>query len=564
MPLKRSHSSASPSDGGTSSDQGPSKRTHAQTPDTRGSSIDQYPLTVYIISAKLAPGELDNLVSLFEQNDLRGNKAGARKLELTSDLDHADVIVAAIRTRPRLERHVGWEVAKTKAIVTPDWLRDSVHSGTPQPRGKYAALVDLRDETESLCPKADGGTPAPPEESPNYHGQPSVLTDPEASVKATDLAAMNHFSQFCCLRASQLICPNQALVEELDIIRRARFFEGEERSMLSYARAIATIKAYPRCFDGKTPREHIAKLPYLGTKLTSMVEEFVKTGKIQEAQIFLSSTRFLSLSAFNSIHGIGPHTARHLYTLGLRSIEDLEKYYEVTITHEGTSSQFEVGTSNEIGVDKSIRVSLALRHDFSQKIPRQEAEGINRVIMRELEPIEEGCKSVIVGGYRRGKLESNDVDIVISHTDWDHGAEKVPDLCKKLVQRLHERGLVTHVLNMSGYHPHNVFRTDHWDSLEKALTVFVLPYDSARKQIYRRVDLIFATPDVFWTAVVGWTGSTMFERDLRLWAKQAKHFDSSGITRRHDSKLFYPKSEREVFELLGLVYVHPTLRNADA
>lgn len=57
---------------------------------------------------------------------------------------------------------------------------------------------------------------------------------------------------------------------------------------------------------------------------------------------------------------------------------------------------------------------------------------------------------------------------------------------------------------MSGYHPHNVFRTHHWDSLEKALTVFVLPYDSARKQTYRRVDLIFVTPGVFWTAVVGW------------------------------------------------------------
>lgn len=58
--------------------------------------------------------------------------------------------------------------------------------------------------------------------------------------------------------------------------------------------------------------------------------------------------------------------------------------------------------------------------------------------------------------------------------------------------------------DMSGYHPHNVFRTHHWDSLEKALTVFVLPCDSARKQTYRRVDLIFATPGLFWTAVVGW------------------------------------------------------------
>lgn len=57
---------------------------------------------------------------------------------------------------------------------------------------------------------------------------------------------------------------------------------------------------------------------------------------------------------------------------------------------------------------------------------------------------------------------------------------------------------------MSGYHPPNVFRTHHWGSLEKALTVFVLPHDSTRKQTYRRVDLIFVTPGIFWTAVVGW------------------------------------------------------------
>lgn len=58
----------------------------------------------------------------------------------------------------------------------------------------------------------------------------------------------------------------------------------------------------------------------------------------------------------------------------------------------------------------------------------------------------------------------------------------------------------------------------------------------------------------------------MFQRDLRLWAKQQKgmKFDSSGISRRRDSKLYFPKSEREVFEILGLAYVHPSLRNADA
>jgi len=41
-------------------------------------------------------------------------------------------------------------------------------------------------------------------------------------------------------------------------------------------------------------------------------------------------------------------------------------------------------------------------------------------------------------------------------------------------------------------------------------------------------------------------------------------FDSTGITRRRDSQLFYPQSEKEVFDIIGLPWVDPTLRNTDA
>ncbi len=38
--------------------------------------------------------------------------------------------------------------------------------------------------------------------------------------------------------------------------------------------------------------------------------------------------------------------------------------------------------------------------------------------------------------YRRGKPESNDVDIVFTHPD----TQKVKGLCKRLVNRVYERG----------------------------------------------------------------------------------------------------------------------------
>ena len=34
-------------------------------------------------------------------------------------------------------------------------------------------------------------------------------------------------------------------------------------------------------------------------------------------------------------------------------------------------------------------------------------------------------------------------------------------------------------------------------------------------------------------------------------------------TRRRDSQLFYPQSEKEVFDIIGLPWVDPTLRNTD-
>ena len=42
-----------------------------------------------------------------------------------------------------------------------------------------------------------------------------------------------------------------------------------------------------------------------------------------------SSERFKTLTDFSSIYGIGPHTARRLFDLDLRTFQDLEVYYAV-------------------------------------------------------------------------------------------------------------------------------------------------------------------------------------------------------------------------------------------
>ncbi|KAI0359237.1 Nucleotidyltransferase [Trametes cingulata] len=560
-------------------------------------------IRIYIVQAKLDVPAIAELFSLGERHTKGVCKSAA----------DADVIITAVRMRRRFERHVPWEIAKSKAVVTPQWLRDCVKHGSTLPCDKYVAIEDLYQTTVEHCPdcnckpcacsdsshtatpvssprRTHTHLPSPPtspckssshesesEKPPRAVSIPAHLLPPDPPI-LTNLQKLDYTSRYACQRASPLVCPNQDLVRELDIIRQSRALEGEERSALSYQRALSVIKAYP---DKIRSLKQVQKLPFIGVKISGLIEEFLDSGKITEAQTIKTSERFQTLSLFSSIYGIGPNTARRLYNLGLRTLDDLEVYYGVE-REEVAKPQDEIveveessrkpgwikgrqggGGEHEEGLSDSwIRIALGLREDLSKKIPRDEVEEMGRVVMRELNELEPGCVSTIVGGHRRGKPESNDVDIVFTHPD----PAKVKGLCKRLVKKLHERGMVTHVMHLSGFHGHNPLRTTHWDSLEKALTVFILPPSSPyHTGVRRRLDLIFALPQVYWTAVIGWSGSIMFQRDLRQWAKDklGMKFDSSGITRRYDSKEIYPKTEKEVFDLFGLEWVDPTWRNAD-
>ncbi|EKM53596.1 uncharacterized protein PHACADRAFT_176005 [Phanerochaete carnosa HHB-10118-sp] len=512
----------------------------------------------YIVQAKMDGPTIAELFMLAERHCER----------LCDYAEDADVIITSITMRRRLERHI------YKAVVTPAWLRDSVAEGEALECTPYVALQDLREETINNCPvcnvrpcecedtdvdeQAPGpetSYPSPPTPAPKSKlavAGPSTLARPIPSHLLplappipTELSKLRYASKYACQRASPLICLNQALAVELDIIKRSRALEGEERSALSYSRAISAIKAYPR-------------------RITSIrqVEELSHVGTIA------NSERFKALSLFSSIYGIGPSTARRLYALGLRTVDDLEVYFGVE-PEEEESQLVELehherfGRASESGLGETwIKIALGLRNDFELMIPRAEVEEMGRVVMDELNIVEHGCVSTIVGGYRRGKPQSNDVDIVFTHPD----PTKSKGLCKRFVHHLHKKGMVTHVMHLSGFHGHNPLRTTHWDSLEKALTVFILPPSSPfYKGTRRRMDLIFAQPEVYWCAVIGWSGSIMFQRDIRQWAKDKKgmKFDSSGITRRYDSKPFYPKTEKEVFDLFGLEWVDPVWRNAD-
>lgn len=79
-----------------------------------------------------------------------------------------------------------------------------------------------------------------------------------------------------------------------------------------------------------------------------------------------------------------------------------------------------------------------------------------------------------------------------------------------------------------------------------------------------RVDLVVSPVSQFAFALLGWTGSKLFERELRRWAgyEKAMSLSSHALYDNKQSRYLRATSEEEIFAHLGLEYIPPSERNA--
>ncbi|BGP41435.1 hypothetical protein JCM10449v2_005416 [Rhodotorula kratochvilovae] len=325
------------------------------------------------------------------------------------------------------------------------------------------------------------------------------------------------------MRYSPRPCVNQALIDALKPLREWRLTEYGPSSpeAISYSTAVSAIIACPyKLRSGEEARA----LFKVGEKVARKVDEFLETGHIKEADDLAHNERYQSLRSLMTVHGIGHHTAKELYSQGFRCAEDMRrsgKWQKEFLYHD----------------------------DIQHPIPRAEVESIAR--------------------YRRGKTMSNDVDILIT---FPHQDGKERGILRRLCHRLEVKGLIPPGGILSFSEPATLRsirenkKAGSFDALDKALVVFKHPANNTtrKKDHYRRVDLIIARWPSFGAAVLGWSGSTQFERDLRKHAEKLGYkFDSGGLRVRGTNEVVPTMMERDVFRALQLKWIPPEFRNAD-
>lgn len=358
-------------------------------------------------------------------------------------------------------------------------------------------------------------------------------------------------ASYACCRSTPMSTPNAAFIAQLTKIKEARLLTLDDIGVRAYSTSIASLSAYPHPI---THAEEITRLPGCEAKIAALWREWFDSASsdpersIASVRALDADTDLQHLRTFWNIWGVGPETARKFYfEHGWKDLDDVVEY-------------------GWHGLTRVQQIGVKYYDEFLDKIPRAEVEGIRDVIVRHARTVlgiadehigtSGDVECIIVGGYRRGKEFCGDVDVILSHRE----EEKTQDLVVDVVRSLEAEGWVTHTLSLhtttsdrgQATLPFRAAGRGHgFDSLDKALCVWQDPNfetsgqmsdegggseekDKAKVKnpnIHRRVDIIISSWRTVGCAVLGWSGGTTFQRDIRRFVSKTKgwKFDSSGV-----------------------------------
>uniref|UniRef100_A0A4W3IS89 DNA polymerase n=1 Tax=Callorhinchus milii TaxID=7868 RepID=A0A4W3IS89_CALMI len=315
----------------------------------------------------------------------------------------------------------------------------------------------------------------------------------------------------------------------------ANFEKNVNRAMHKYnvyRKAASVIAKYPTKIKSGAEAK---KLEGIGDKIAKKIDEFLATGKLQKLEKIRQDDVSSSINFLTRVTGIGQkHDEFEMQGLLLYILMINTVYYSgITVTEESdcTYRYFE---------------------DFEKRIPRNEMLKMQDLVLEEVKKLDPEYISTVCGSFRRGALSSGDMDILLTHPDYTSESTKKPKLLHKVVECLERTGFVTETISKGD---------------TKYMGVCQLPDDNdACDYPHRRIDIRLIPKDQYFCGVLYFTGSDIFNKNMRTTALE-KGFTLNEYTIRPMGSTGIPgeplpvDSEQDIFDYIDWVYREPKDRS---
>lgn len=307
---------------------------------------------------------------------------------------------------------------------------------------------------------------------------------------------------------------------------------NHSRRINSFQRAKDGIAAYDkRITSGAQAKKEIDGV---GAGIAKRIDEFLKTGTLQELEQYVTD-EMRTIIELIKVTGIGEVKAKSLMTdFNVTSVNDLITKYRSGIVCVAKNQ-----------LTHHIAVGLDYYHDIEQRMPWSEADAITKRVINSIKELNHNLVVNVCGSYRRHSLTCGDIDVLISHP-LINDESQIKDELTKIINKLESTGLLVGHLTSMGH--------------TKYMGICKLNI----KSIGRRIDIRFVTYSSLGAATLYFTGSGKFNKIMRYHANQRGYtLNEYGlyqyVNQIKGERIFAP-TERDIFDVLRLVYLSPTER----
>ncbi|KAK6187459.1 hypothetical protein SNE40_005484 [Patella caerulea] len=296
-----------------------------------------------------------------------------------------------------------------------------------------------------------------------------------------------------------------------------------------YRKAAGLLNKHPtRIKSG----DEAKKLEGIGKQIGKKIDEFIATGSLAKLDKIRASDTNVAITELTKVTGVGPAAAQKFVQEGIMSIEDLRKNVEKLNHHQ--------------------QIGVKYFEDFEKRIPREEMEKLKEIAFGVIKKIDDEYTADVCGSFRRGAASSGDIDILLTHPSFNSTDKKQPELLKNVVLQLEKINFITDRLSLG-------------DS--KFMGVCVLPEsDEETKRVFRRIDIRLIPHDQFYPALLYFTGSDIFNKNMRAHALE-QGFTLNEYSIRPVGSTGTPgeplpvSSEEDIFDYIDYKFKKPSERN---
>jgi DNA polymerase/3'-5' exonuclease PolX len=282
----------------------------------------------------------------------------------------------------------------------------------------------------------------------------------------------------------------------------------------------------------------IKDLPGVGKGTIARVNEYLENHKLMDVEDFCNQNNCdiilhnknpsLIYEDLISILGVGEKLANKLIRdHNITSIKQLQKLVN----------------ENKVTIPDTVKIGLRYFGKIKNNIPRSEITQTREYIYDIFEKLDTKLVFDVCGSFRRKKLTSNDLDLLVTSYDlnMNESDEKSQKILKKIIDVFYKNNFLIESLTGS-------------DS-----TTRFMGFYKYKNNPIRKIDIRLVPIQSFFPAYLYFTGSYEFNERMRGIAKrQGYKLNEYGLYK--NDKFIQVYSEEDVFDILGMKYLLPNER----